>query len=269
MDKKDGSIDTTQESSTASLPVVSLIPNIMTILALCAGLSSIRFAFNERWELATTFILIASILDGVDGRFARMLNATSKFGAELDSLADFVNFGVAPPIVIYLWQDNGANFHGLGWALVLLFATCSAIRLARFNSALDDDSVPEWKDSFFVGMPAPVCAGLMMAPMVLTYFYEEKFGYTGGFPFPVIILGVYILSIALVMVSTIPMLSIKKMKVRRKNVPMLLVCVVLLIALLIVETWATLVAVAVIYLLTIPLTIMRYLKLKKRYEGTS
>ena len=251
-----------RNNRTESLPVVSLIPNMITIIALCAGLSSIRFALNERWEMATTFILIASVLDGMDGRFARLLNATSKFGAELDSLADFINFGVAPAIILYLWQDKGIHLHGLGWTLVLLFATCSAIRLARFNSHLDDD-IPEWKENFFTGMPAPASASLLMWPMIISFFYENKLGHSGEFPFHISILGIYILFIALIMVSKIPTLSIKKMKVEKEYVPIILVAVVLLMALLIIEPWATLSFIALIYLSTIPFTIIHYLKLKK------
>lgn len=248
----------------ASLPLISLVPSMVTILALCAGLSSIRFALNERWELATTFILIASLLDGMDGRLARSLNATSKFGAELDSLADFVNFGIAPAVVLYLWQDKGVHLHGMGWTLVLLYSACSAIRLARFNSNIDNQEIPKWKEHFFVGMPAPASAFMMMSPMVITFFYQEKFDYTEGFPFHIGLLGGYIICIALAMVSRIPMLSIKKMSVKREHVPMVLVLVVIMVALLIIETWATLTVLTIIYLITIPLTIIHYLRLRRQ-----
>ncbi|MEM7617718.1 MAG: CDP-diacylglycerol--serine O-phosphatidyltransferase [Pseudomonadota bacterium] len=165
------------DSESFNLPIIFLIPSIVTIIAICAGLSSIRFALNEKWELAVLFIYIASILDGMDGRLARALNATSKFGAELDSLADFINFGVAPALIIYLWQDNSLHFNNIifsFWPLVLIFAACSAIRLARFNTHIGYTENEKWKEHFFFGMPAPTSASLLMLPLAMNFFIQEN-----------------------------------------------------------------------------------------------
>ena len=144
-----------------------LIPNAITVGALCAGLSGVRFAIDARWEMAVAAIVVAAILDGLDGRMARLLNGTSKFGAELDSLADFVSFGAAPALIVYLWVLNG--WGGVGWVIALGFAVCCALRLARFNTALADPNPPRWAGHFFTGVPAPAGAGLALLPMMLHF----------------------------------------------------------------------------------------------------
>ena len=138
------------------LPVNSLIPNILTVLALCAGMSAIRFAMQDKWELAVAAIIVAGILDGLDGRMARLLKGATKFGAELDSLSDFIAFGVAPALVISLWSTEVLG--GIGWIAGLAYSTCCALRLARFNTALDDPDRPAWASYFFTGMAAPAGA---------------------------------------------------------------------------------------------------------------
>src|SRR3546814_6340099 len=144
-----------------------LIPKILTVSALCACLTSIRFALQDRWELAVLAIVIAGILDGLDGRIARLLDGASKFGAELDSLADFISFGVAPALVLYYWTMYAAG--GLGWALSLLYAVCCALRLARFNTKLDNADLPAWPIPFFPRVPAPAGAGLSLLPLLATF----------------------------------------------------------------------------------------------------
>src|SRR5512139_802505 len=134
-----------------AIPVRTLLPNLITLLALCAGLTAIRVAVENRLELALAAIVFAALLDGVDGRVARMLKGTSRFGAELDSLADFVNFGVAPALILYFWALE--DLRSLGWIAVLVFAVCSALRLARFNVSLDATDTPAWKSNYFVGVP--------------------------------------------------------------------------------------------------------------------
>jgi CDP-diacylglycerol--serine O-phosphatidyltransferase len=166
-----------------------LIPNMLTVLALCAGLTSIRFGLQERWELAVAAIVIAGILDGLDGRIARMLDGASKFGAELDSLSDFISFGVAPALLLYYWTMYAAG--GFGWAVSLLFAVCCALRLARFNTKLDNADLPAWTSRFFSGVPAPAAAGLSLLPMVASF----QFG-AGFFDLPVVA-GFVLLSVAL------------------------------------------------------------------------
>ncbi|MBT3535221.1 MAG: phosphatidylcholine/phosphatidylserine synthase, partial [Rhodospirillaceae bacterium] len=147
------------------LPVNSLIPNILTVLALCAGMSAIRFAMQDKWELAVAAIIVAGILDGLDGRMARLLKGATKFGAELDSLSDFIAFGVAPALVIYLWSTEVLG--GIGWIAGLAYSTCCALRLARFNTALDDPDRPAWASYFFTGMAAPAGACMVLLPMAI------------------------------------------------------------------------------------------------------
>ena len=147
------------------VPVRYLLPNMITLLALCSGVTAIRFAFEGRYELAVGSVMLAVILDAVDGRLARLLKGTSRFGAELDSLADFVNFGVAPAILLYVWSLN--SLHTLGWVIALVLAICCALRLARFNVALDDPNKPAWASRFFTGAPAPAGAGLALLPFYL------------------------------------------------------------------------------------------------------
>ena len=146
----------------SALPLLHLVPNMLTILGLCAGMTAIRYALDDRFELAVTLIGAAVVLDGLDGRSARMLNLTSKLGAELDSLADFLSFGVAPAVLTYLWTLH--DVRGIGWAVALLFATCCALRLARFNTELEVPDRPRWTQYFFTGIPAPAAAGLALTP---------------------------------------------------------------------------------------------------------
>jgi CDP-diacylglycerol--serine O-phosphatidyltransferase len=148
-----------------SVPVRILIPNMVTLLGLCVGLTSIRMAIEGRFEYALIAIAGAAVLDGLDGRMARLLKASSRFGAELDSLSDFVCFGVAPAVVLFLWGFQDAR--SLGWIIVLVFAVAAALRLARFNVALDDPAKPIWENSFFVGVPVPAGAILLMLPLYL------------------------------------------------------------------------------------------------------
>ena len=145
------------------VPVRVLIPNIFTLVGLCAGLTAIRMGIEHRWDLAVAALVFAAVLDGIDGRVARLLKASSRFGAELDSLADFVNFGVAPAIIMFNWALE--DLHSLGWIAVLVFAVCSALRLARFNVSLDATDTPAWKSNYFVGVPAPAGAIILLLPI--------------------------------------------------------------------------------------------------------
>src|ERR1043165_3042887 len=143
-----------------------LIPNMLTLFALCAGLSSIRFAMDARWEHAVLAILFAAIFDALDGRIARLLDSTSKFGAELDSLSDFISFGVAPAMILYLWALDQSG--RIGWGLFLVFSACTALRLARFNTKLDNTDLPAWTSRFFTGVPAPAGAALALPAIACT-----------------------------------------------------------------------------------------------------
>ncbi|MDP6271325.1 MAG: CDP-diacylglycerol--serine O-phosphatidyltransferase [Alphaproteobacteria bacterium] len=242
-----------------SLPVNSLIPNILTILALCAGLTAMRFALAEEWELAVVAIIVAGILDGLDGRLARLLKGTSKFGAELDSLSDFVSFGVAPGFVLYRW--NLAELGGVGWIVVLAFAVCMALRLARFNTALDDPNKPPWAANFFTGIPAPAAGGLALLPLALSFQYGGVF-----FRMPVVA-AVFTIFLSFMMVSQIPTYSFKKLRVRREYVLPVLLVVGLAAAVLASYPWLTLTVLALVYLASIPLSVRSFRRQVAAAEG--
>ncbi|MCH2546160.1 MAG: phosphatidylcholine/phosphatidylserine synthase [Alphaproteobacteria bacterium] len=237
-----------------SFPITYLFPNIITIAGLCAGLSAVRFAMLERWEMAVVFLIAAAIIDGMDGRLARMLNATSTFGAQLDSLADFVSFGVAPVMVMYLWQMHGVK--GLGWLVVLFFAACMALRLARFNTSIFEGEKSkegaEEPDDFFTGVPAPAGALLCVLPMVLSF----QFGSDTFFASPIIAIF-YVACIGVLLVSTLPTLSAKKFKIPSNYAGPFIIASCLFIAVWIVETWLAFTLTSLLYLATIPYTVRR------------
>src|SRR5947209_14669454 len=192
------------------IPVRTLVPNVITLLALCAGLTGIRLAFEERYELALGAIVFAAMLDAVDGRVARMIKGTSRFGAELDSLADFVNFGVAPGLILYHWGLYPLG--NLGWIAAMVFAICAGLRLARFNVQIEDPNRPVWAGNFFTGMPAPAGAITVLLPMYLGFLQLPM-------P-PALLLAftlVYTLAIAALMVSRLPVQSGKKMGTRGRS----------------------------------------------------
>lgn len=242
------------------VPFRIIAPNMITLLALCLGLTAIRLAFEDRFEPAVLFVVIAAALDGVDGRVARLLKGTSRFGAELDSLADFVNFGCAPALILYSFTLH--NLKSVGWIVALVFAIAMCLRLARFNAMLDDPNRPEWKKDYFVGMPAPAGALTGMLPLYL-HFLGVPFDTWGT---PVIL--VYVLVIALLVVSTVPTFSGKtwgKGVPRDLVVPIFLV-VVVGFGLVISFPFEALAAISVFYLLAIPFGAMQYRKRSKREE---
>lgn len=241
------------------LPINKLIPNILTISALCAGMTSINFAFRGLWEEAVFAIVIAAVLDALDGRIARMLNAQSKFGAELDSLSDFISFGVAPPMILYLWvlQDAGK----IGWVFVLFFTVCMALRLARFNTALDDPDEPAWKGNFFTGVPAPAGALLILYPLALSFLFGESFFRTAS------VTAIFITLVGGLMVSQVPTFSFKKVKVPHSYVLPMMLCVGLFIAFLVTEPWALLVGIGAVYLGSFPMSWRSYRKWAGKSEN--
>lgn len=232
------------------LPVRSLIPNMMTMLAICAGLTAIRLALEEHWEAAVAALVVAAVLDGLDGRMARLLRSATRFGAELDSLADVINFGVVPALVLYLWglEDAGR----LGWIAALLFAICCTLRLARFNTALDDPSPPEFADKYFVGLPAPAAAGIVLSPMIASFQYDLPMLQNAHF------LSVWAIFSALLMVSTLPMYSIKRIHLRRESGLPILVAGAAIAALVVSYPWAALLTTAIVYLGLIPVSRRAY-----------
>jgi CDP-diacylglycerol---serine O-phosphatidyltransferase len=229
-----------------AVPVRTMVPNVITLLALCAGLTAIRLAAEGTFEWAVYAIVFAAVLDGIDGRVARLLKGTSRFGAELDSLADFVNFGVAPGVTLYFWSLHEVK--SAGWIGAMVFAIAAGLRLARFNVMIDDPNRPSWAANFFVGMPAPAGAITVLLPVYVHFL---------GLPAPsfmVPITLVYTLAIGFLMVSRLPVYSGKKVG---KRVPPDLVLpafigVVLFFALLIAYPWAVLTTGTLLYLASLP-----------------
>lgn len=240
-----------------SYPITKLLPNIATIIGLCFGLFALKFAIAENWQLAVGLIMIATFIDAVDGRLARMLDVSSEFGAQLDSLSDFFNFGVAPALVLYMWSTNEVK--AIGWAVTLFFVIAQALRLARFNVAIADE---EKDDRFFAGVPAPCGAGLVLLPMILTFLFDDKFQ-VHPFEIKPIYVIAYMAFIGFLMVSRVPTISIKKMQIKGKYIPIFLSFTALLIIGLFVEPWVTLPIIGAAYVLTIPFSVFCYLKSAK------
>jgi CDP-diacylglycerol---serine O-phosphatidyltransferase len=226
------------------IPVRMLVPNVITLLAICAGLTAIRLSTEGHVELAVAAIVFAAVLDGVDGRVARMIKGQSKFGAELDSLADFVNFGVAPGLILYFWQLHELN-NG-GWIAAMVFAISGGLRLARFNATMDDPNKPAFAANFFTGVPAPAGAITVLLPIYLAFLGLPKF--------PAILTALYTLLIGFLMVSRLPVFSGKTVRLRvpPELVLPVFVSVVFFIALLIGYPWHILSAGTVLYLLSLP-----------------
>ncbi len=227
-----------------TIPLRMLVPNVITLLAICAGLTAIRLSTEGRLELALAAIVFAALLDGIDGRVARLIKGQSRFGAELDSLADFVNFGVTPGLILYFWQLHELN--NVGWIAAMIFAISGGLRLARFNASIDDPNRPAFAAAFFTGVPAPAGALLVLLPIYLSFLDLPKW--------PTTLVAIYTLLIAFLMVSRLPVFSGKTVSTRvpPEMVLPVFVLVVLFIALLIGYPWHLLSAGALIYLLTLP-----------------
>jgi CDP-diacylglycerol--serine O-phosphatidyltransferase len=240
------------------IPVRTLLPNLITLLALCAGLTAIRVAVEGRLELALAAIVFAALLDGIDGRIARMLKGTSRFGAELDSLADFVNFGVAPALILYFW--GLAEIKSAGWIASIIFAVCTGLRLARFNVMIDDPNKPAWAGNFFTGIPAPAGAITVLLPIYLNFL-----GVPNGL-LTVWLTFFYTLAIALLMVSKLPVFSGKRVgkRVPPDMVLPVFVVVVLFFALLISYPWVVLSVGTIAYLACLPLGWLSYREYQRK-----
>ena len=243
------------------VPFRVIAPNMITLLSVCLGLTAIRLAYEGRLEPAVIAIIVAGLLDGVDGRLARLLKGTSRFGAELDSLADFVNFGVAPALILHSFVLH--RLGSIGWIAALIFAIAMALRLARFNAMLDDPHRPEWKKDFFTGVPAPAGALTSLLPLYLSFL-----GVPVGAAFAPLA-WIYLLGIALLLVSTIPTYSGKTMgkRVPREWVLPIFVVTVAFFGLLISFPFEVLAACTLIYLALIPLGVARYRRLERAHSG--
>ncbi len=246
-------LDPARQRRFAMVPVRYLLPNLITLLALCSGITAIRLGIEGRYELAIASVMVAVVLDALDGRLARLLKGTSRFGAELDSLTDFVNFGVAPALLLYIWSLN--SLRTAGWVIALIYAICCALRLARFNVALDDPHKPQWANRFFTGAPAPAGAGLVLLPFYLSFLGLVDDGH--GFA---LLIGPYVVLVALLMVSRIPTFSGKHMG---SSIPRDIVLPVLGLGsfaaiMLIAYPWEFLTVIAVAYLALIPVSMRSY-----------
>lgn len=239
--------------SRGQIPIRVLIPNIFTLLGLCAGLTAIRMAIEHRYDVAIAAIVLAAFLDGLDGRIARLLKASSRFGAELDSLADFVNFGVAPAIIIFTWALG--ELKSLGWIVVLVFALCSALRLARFNVALEAKDQPAWKSNYFVGIPAPAAAIILLLPI-----YISEVGVPGVWWITTPAVLIYTLAIAFLMISKVPTYSGKLIgqRISREYVLPVFVLAALFVAVLLTYPFITLTVGSLAYLAFIPISFLTY-----------
>jgi CDP-diacylglycerol--serine O-phosphatidyltransferase len=237
----------------------------MTLLGLCAGLTAMRFALEQRFGPAAVAITVAGCIDGIDGRLARLLKAVTRFGAEFDSLADFLCFGVAPAFVIYLWSLQA--FHGFGFVPCLMFAVCMALRLARFNAAIDGAPSPAYAYNFFTGVPAPAGAGLALFPLFvgleahsLGWEWLENLAHFPGFCAAIMV------ATALLLVSTLPVWSFKNFKVPAEYVLPVLLGIGTFTALLVADPWAALAAAGLLYMVMLPFSVRSFRRLKREAE---
>ncbi len=239
-----------------------MIPNILTMLGLCSGLTGMRFALEGRFGAAAAAIVVAACIDGLDGRIARLLKATSRFGAEFDSLADFLCFGVAPAFILYLWSLQ--TLHGFGFVPCLMYSVCIALRLARFNAAIDAGPHPAYTYNFFTGVPAPACAGLVLFPLFVGLEARDI-----GWDWPLMIVqspafcAAMLVGTALLAVSTLPVWSFKNFKVRTEYVLPMLLGIGLYAAFLFADPWAALALGGLIYVGMLPFSARSYLRLKR------
>jgi CDP-diacylglycerol--serine O-phosphatidyltransferase len=237
------------------LSINRMIPNMLTLFALCAGMTAIPFAIQSRWEAAVAAICIAAVLDGLDGRIARLLKGSSRFGAELDSLSDFLCFGAAPGIVVYLWslQTLGA----LGWLPALLYAMCAALRLARFNVALDEPTLPPWAFNFFSGVPSPAGAGLAVLPLIFSFVVGETGLRSPWLTAPVLIV------VAGSMISRMPTYSLKKFKVPHMWILPMMLVIGLFATGIVTMPWHTLSLTGIAYIVSLPFGVLSYRRLER------
>jgi CDP-diacylglycerol--serine O-phosphatidyltransferase len=253
------------------LTLRTMVPNAITAAALCVGLTGIRFAIAGDFERSVQLVILAGLLDGIDGRAARLLKAQSRFGAELDSLADSISFGVAPALIIYLWTLQ--EVPRLGWLAALAFAICCVLRLARFNARIDLPDQPQKSAGFLTGVPAPVGAGLAFLPLYLwlatgkqqLLLPDALGGWSLDFRSPVMV-GAWLVLIAFLMISNLPTLSWGKLRPRRSIRLEVIALAGLIVAALLTEPWVTLVVLSVAYLLLIPIGLINYARVKRQRE---
>ena len=234
-----------------------ILPNMLTLIGVCIGLTSIRFSFNGQFDLAIIAIIIAALIDGLDGRIARLIKGTSKVGKELDSLTDMISFGVAPAFIMYFWTLS--SLCRFGWLICLIYVICVALRLARFN--INSNQEPSWRDNFFEGVPSPAGGILVLTPLVIsiTNFYYIKLDNN-------IIAPIFFIITSLLLISKFPSYSFKKIVIQRKTTIFLLFGIVLFFGLLLIYPFVAISMSAIVYLFMLPISYFHYNKLKKNNE---
>ena len=235
-----------------------ILPNMLTLIGVCIGLTSIRFALDERYEFAIIAIIIAAVIDGLDGRIARLIKGTSKVGKELDSLTDMISFGVAPAFIMYFWKLN--ELGRFGWLICLIYVICVALRLARFN--VNTGGEPSWKDNFFEGVPSPAGGILVLTPLIFSMSSIELFKIDYA-----IIVPIFFIITSFLLISKFPSYSFKKIVIQRKATIFLLFGIVLFFGLLLIYPFNVISVSALIYLTMLPISFFHYQKLKKQNEG--
>ena len=235
-----------------------ILPNMLTLIGVCIGLSSIRFALDEKFELAIIAIIFAALIDGLDGRIARLIKGTSKVGKELDSLTDMISFGVAPAFIMYFWKLNALE--RFGWLLCLVYVICVALRLARFN--VNSNTDPSWKDNFFEGVPSPAGAILLLTPLIISLsgFDFLQLNYN-------IITPIFFVITSFLLISKFPSYSFKKIVIPRRTTIFLLFGIVLFFGLLLIYTFNVIAISAVVYVFLLPISFFHFQKLKKKHEN--
>ena len=235
-----------------------ILPNMLTLFGVCIGLTSIRFALDEKYEIAIIAIIFAALIDGLDGRIARLIKGTSKVGKELDSLTDVISFGVAPAFVMYFWKLN--TLGRFGWLLCLVYVICVALRLARFNVSSNQES--SWKDNFFEGVPSPAGGILVLTPLIvsLSGFEFLKLNYD-------IIVPAFFVITSILLISKFPTYSFKKIVIPRRTTIFLLFGIVLFFGLILVYTFNVIAISAIVYLCLLPISFFHFQKIKKQHEN--
>ena len=235
-----------------------ILPNMLTLIGVCIGLTSIRFALDGRYELAIVAIIIAALIDGLDGRIARLIKGTSKVGKELDSLTDMISFGVAPAFIMFFWKLN--TLGKFGWLLCLIFVICVALRLARFN--VNSSNEPSWRDNFFEGVPSPAGGVLVLTPLIISLSGFEFFKLNYD-----IVTPTFFVLTSFLLISKFPTYSFKKIVIPRRTTIFLLFGIVLFFGLLLVYTFNVIALSAVIYVLLLPISFFHYKKIEKQHEN--
>ena len=254
MEQKKNNLKIVAEKKSARV----ILPNMLTLIGVCIGLTSIRFALDGRFELAIIAIIFAALIDGLDGRIARLIKGTSKVGKELDSLTDMISFGVAPAFIMYFWNLNSLG--RFGWLLCLIFVICVALRLARFNINSSQDS--SWKDNFFEGVPSPAGGILVLTPLIISLsgFDYFKLNYDTIVP-------IFFIVTSFLLISKFPSYSFKKIVIPRRTTIFLLFGIVLFFGLLLIYTFNVIALSAVIYVLLLPISYFHFQKIKKKHEN--